>query len=732
MYPLSSLSPSHHSVLRRGSCPIHSLDSRCVRDSTATPRQITRSDRWVHYRARVRYATTSRLFPLIACMSISNKRKNQRNRLGRRIVMELQAADADPCAICLDDVGRGQAIFTAECSHVIHHRCISASVAFGHRDCPLCKAAWRDLPATAVTRPSPPGAFDDDEPVVEQGYVEAPDHPVVAIKAHCERPAVARDASMGSFSVLVHAVAPGVVAGTQRAPLDLVTAIDLSASMRGNKLRLVKQAVCFVIDSLGPTDRLSVVTFSNDASRVVRRARMTPDGKASARRAVDALATGGGTNIGEGLRVAARVLDDRRSRNPVTSVILLTDGRDGYVQHRHVDLVPLSFRAGSSRVPVHAFGFGADHDAAAMHAVAEETRGTFSFVENQAAIQDSFAQCIGGLLSVAMQNARIAMTCVHPGVRVLGINVETDRRAASVDVGELYADEERRFLVFVRVPTSQATEEVTRLMKVWCLYDDVVTGCSEAVAGEDAVVLRPWQVAEGDDAEVSIEVERERVRVTATEDMAAARAAAERGNHAEAARILESGKEAVRWSAPGMAGDPTCAVLEEELSDLGARVASRREYEQTGRAAMLAGMSSHRQQRALSVAVEEAELRRGRFRRVRASSSNVFIVVAGAAGEEPVTTTPSLEPIPLEVDDHPRAGMSLEVYNYPRAGISLEHAVHARARHAGNDALALRSITSRHDVRGNRCVMSPPTPRKRHRSNLIAQWTSERHAARQT
>ncbi|KAF8663638.1 hypothetical protein HU200_055309 [Digitaria exilis] len=98
----------------------------------------------------------------------------------------------------------------------------------------------------------------------------------------------------------------------------------------------------------------------------------------------------------------------------------------------------------------------------------------------------------------------------------------------------------------------------------------------------------------------------------------------------------------------------------------------------------------------------------------------------------PVTTTPSLEPIPLEVDDHPRAGMSLEVYNYPRAGISLEHAVHTRARHAGNDALALRSITSRHDVRGNRCVMSPPTPRRRHRSNPIAQWTSERHAARQT
>ncbi|RCV09157.1 hypothetical protein SETIT_2G004300v2 [Setaria italica] len=503
--------------------------------------------------------------------------------------MEGDAA-ADPCAICLGDVGRGQAIFTADVAH-------------GHRDCPICKAAWRDLPFSSspppARRPSSShhhhnhGPYDDDDdpPVADQTVEasrDAADHAVVAVKTHCERPAVARGASRGSFAVLVHAVAPGAAAaGARRAPLDLVTVIDVSGSMRGEKLRLVKQAVGFVIDNLGPTDRLSVVSFSNDATRVVRLARMAADGKASAKCAVEALAAGGGTNIGEGLRVATRELDDRRHRNAVTSVILLSDGRDGYVPRRHVDLVPPSFRGRAA--PIHTFGFGTDHDAAAMHTVAEETGGTFSFVENQAAIEDSFAQCVGGLLSVAMQDVRVAVACVHPGVRVLGVKsgryenrVDADRRAASVDVGELYADEERRFLVFVRVPAAEATEEVTQLIKVRCSYRDAVRGCCEDVAGDDAAVLRPLsQVPDG----LSMEVVRERVRVTATEDMAAARAAAERGEHAKAARILEDGQEA------------------DELSDLAARVASRREYEQTGRAAMLSGMSSHRQQRALSVAV---------------------------------------------------------------------------------------------------------------------------------
>jgi hypothetical protein len=275
---------------------------------------------------------------------------------------------ADPCAICLGDVGRGQAIFTAECSHVFHNCSISASVAYGHRDCPLCKATWRDLPAVGgpvvprpprparpssshgrvVRRPPPPparpssshGPYDDDEPVVEQSVEavqdesRAADHAVVALRTHCERPAVAGGASRVSFAVLV-------------------TVIDLSGSMRGQKLYLVvKQAVGFVIGNLGPADRLSVVSFSNDATSVVQLARMTADGKASAKRAVEALVASGGTNIGEGLRVAARVLDDRRYGNAVTSMILLSDGRDGYVRCRHADLVPPSVRCYHAGLPM--------------------------------------------------------------------------------------------------------------------------------------------------------------------------------------------------------------------------------------------------------------------------------------------------------------------------------------------------------------------------------------------
>ncbi|VAI20671.1 hypothetical protein VPH35_084788 [Triticum aestivum] len=517
------------------------------------------------------------------------------------------------CAVCHGDMGRGHATFTAECSHSFHIRCVHHQTA-----CPLCFTPWRDVPGVA---PAQELVFRDDEPLEPQPAAVAAEKTtagggVMSITTHCEYPAIAKYASRDGFAVLVHAKAPALApaaAKAARAPLDLVMVLDVSGSMGGRKLALLKQAVGFVVDKLGPHDRLSLVSFSCDARRLTRLTRMSDAGRAATERTVESLAAGGGTNIKEGLREAAKVIDGRRYRNAVTGVILLSDGQDNYtlssrfynhdVATDYSVLVPPSLiRTGDgSSPPIHTFGFGTDHDSAAMHTIAEATGGTFAFIENEAVIQDSFAQCIGGLLSVAVQEARVAVECVCPGVRVRSIKsgryksrVDADGRAAAVEVGELYADEERRFLLFLDVPTAGATDDVTSLMKVSCTYRDVATGQSVDVAGEEVAVKRPVEVPE---AEPDVEVERERLRVQAAEDIAAARAAAERGEHAEASEMLSRRRMALRQSPLGASGDAGCAELAAELGELSERVGDRREYDLSGRASLLCGMSAHSQQR---------------------------------------------------------------------------------------------------------------------------------------
>ena len=138
---------------------------------------------------------------------------------------------------------------------------------------------------------------------------------------------------------------------------------------------------------------------------------------------------------------------------------------------------------------------------------------------------------------------------------------------------------------------------MTRLIKVSCTYKDAATGRSVDVSCKDATVQRPVVVT---DMEPCVEVAREGFRVEAAEDIEAARAAADRGEHAKAAQILDRRQEAS--AAAGLAGDERCAELVAELRELSARVVDRRrEYEQTGRACLLTGMSSHAQQRASTV-----------------------------------------------------------------------------------------------------------------------------------
>ncbi|CAO1944404.1 unnamed protein product [Urochloa humidicola] len=555
------------------------------------------------------------------------------------------ATQAPSCPVCHGAMGREHATVTSECSHKFHLRCCSGSV------CPVCAARWRDEVTVASSPPpnptsSPPATtpfvfspfpsspvfgpqtspedtarpvFNDDEPVElppdgRDDAQEAASNGELVLTTHCEHKSVARDTALDNFAVLVHAKGPPAAPeASARAPLDLVTVLDVSSSMEGSKLALLKRAMGFVIDHLGPGDRLSIVAFSCKARRVIRLTRMSDSGKTSAKGAVDSLAATGSTNIGDGLRVAAEVLDGRRHRNPIASVILLSDGHDNHTlglcsnSKNYNDLVPLSLRRSGCNImcpPVHTFGFGVDHDAAAMHAIAEATGGTFSFIQNHAVVQDSFAQCIGGLLSVAVQEACITVECLHPGVRVRAVKsgrylsqVDADGRAATVYIEELYADEERRFLLFLEVPVAAEDGGVTPLVKVTCTYKNAATGWFVVDVGcDDASVERPVVVS---DTEPCVEVARELFRVEAAEDIAAARAAAERGKHATAARILDRRREAS--TAAGLAGDERCAELVEELRELSARVADRREYEQTGRACLLAGLSSHAQQRASTV-----------------------------------------------------------------------------------------------------------------------------------
>ncbi|KAF8395244.1 hypothetical protein HHK36_019186 [Tetracentron sinense] len=496
---------------------------------------------------------------------------------------------------------------------------------------------------TSLCQVPEPVVFNDDEPLDHQHNIaqrsssikDAAENNSVStleIKTYPEFSAVPRLTSRDGFTVLIHLKAPATstststrqnpgrsqsnlppISQTSRAAVDLVTVIDISGSMAGTKLALLKRAMGFVIQSLSPCDRLSVIAFSSTARRLFSLRHMTDAGRQQALQAVNSLISIGGTNIAEGLRKGAKVMKDRREKNPVSSIILLSDGQDTYtvngprVSNRRPDyqsLLPFSIHGGGSpgfNIPVHAFGFGADHDAASMHSISETSGGTFSFIEAEGVIQDAFAQCIGGLLSVVVQDLQVEFQCLHPGLCLGSLkagsyrsSMKNDARTGFIDVGDLYADEERDFLVSLNVPVDSSSNE-TSLLKVQCVYKDPLTKETTNLEGKVVRIQRPEIAGQ---QVVSMEVDRQQNRLRAADAMAEARASAERGDLAGAVSVLESCRKVLSKTVSAQAGDRLCFALDAELREMQERMANRRVYEASGRAYVLSGLSSHSWQRA--------------------------------------------------------------------------------------------------------------------------------------
>lgn len=446
------------------------------------------------------------------------------------------------------------------------------------------------------------------------------------VKTYPEVSAVPNAVPHKNFNILIHLKAPlssgrhnscsNQVATSEnsRATVDLVTVLDVSGSMAGTKLALLKRAMGFVIQNLGPSDRLSVIAFSSTARRLFPLCRMTETGRQEALQAINSLTSNGGTNIAEGLKKGAKVLLDRQWKNPVGSIILLSDGQDTYTvtspgtahsQPDYKSLLPVSIQQNGdagNQIPVHAFGFGTDHDASSMHSISEISGGTFSFIEAEGVIQDAFAQCIGGLLSVVVQEVKVKIECVHPSVQISSIKAGSyhsslmpDGKTGSVDVGDLYAEEERDFLVTIDIPATGIREDMS-LLKVQCAFRDPIT--KEMVISDEATDVRIQRPAITGQLVVSMEVDRQRNRLRAAEAMAEARVSAERGDLANAVSVLESCRRALSETVSARARDKLCVALCAELKEMQERMANRRIYESSGRAYVLSGLSSHSWQRA--------------------------------------------------------------------------------------------------------------------------------------
>jgi len=264
-----------------------------------------------------------------------------------------------------------------------------------------------------------------------------------------------------TFPMLVSLVTESLKT-TNKAPLDLVCVIDNSGSMGGHKIELVKNSFNYLLDFLGDSDRLSIIIFDHQTSRLVPLIRTTEDNKKYILQQLKDVQGQGGTDINLGMVNAFKVLQQRRYKNSVTSIFLLSDGLDKGAQQK----VRKSLESSSlpHDITINTFGFGRDHDPQLMSDIAGLRDGNFYFVEKLDTVDEAFVDCLGGLLSSVAQNVSLKISPeksdVLSDVKILKAYGEASMWAKEGDsyvtkMSNIITGRQKDFVVELEIPVSK-------------------------------------------------------------------------------------------------------------------------------------------------------------------------------------------------------------------------------------------------------------------------------------
>lgn len=243
------------------------------------------------------------------------------------------------------------------------------------------------------------------------------------------------------------------------------------------KIRLIKSTLDFIIHSVGPRARISIVAYSTGESSTsaLRKTPWLATGRSDGlRRLEQAVAELAGESfesrepglvsvdpkeervtVATAVNLALDIMLQRTSRSATSGMIILNDGKDG-AQRQHIDLVLARTDAGG--VPIHTFGWGKSHDPSSLWLLSNHTKGTYTFVRDFYQLKEAMAGCIGGMLCVAVHSLRLHLNVqerkwfkIRKVAGVASAIVSSDGKDVDISLGELRFGEKKEMLVEVEM-----------------------------------------------------------------------------------------------------------------------------------------------------------------------------------------------------------------------------------------------------------------------------------------
>ena len=171
---------------------------------------------------------------------------------------------------------------------------------------------------------------------------------------------------------------PTMAVSTAAIPKDLVLVLDSSGSMGGQKIEQAKDALRFILENLNPDDRFAAIAFSDYS--LALQTQLVPVSSVSVAQAkgwVSGIEAQGGTNIDEALSLAFSLFEaNERPR----FLIFLTDGEPTVGEVNPVMIAEHAVASNATEARVFVFGVGNNVNTILLDQLAQENRGTTTYV----------------------------------------------------------------------------------------------------------------------------------------------------------------------------------------------------------------------------------------------------------------------------------------------------------------------------------------------------------------
>jgi Ca-activated chloride channel family protein len=276
------------------------------------------------------------------------------------------------------------------------------------------------------------------------------------VRAHLDVDLVALEAQ-DNITLMLDLTAPINEATKDRPGQAVQIVLDRSGSMDGEPLESAKGSILALIERLAPQDSFGLVAFDDTALVIAPIMTMTSHNMPALRKAIRDLPAGGSTDISAGYLLGLREVTRVQATGGAT-LLLISDGHANAGEQDPKFFSDVAVKAAKGKVSTATIGLGVGYDETILEAAAQGGGGAHRFAYTIDEAVGAIAAEVEDLLEKSVVNTVLR---IKPMAGTQGIpqfemlqrfHMWRDHEDYVVQLGDLYAGENRRVVIKIEVP----------------------------------------------------------------------------------------------------------------------------------------------------------------------------------------------------------------------------------------------------------------------------------------